>query len=72
MERALDGRGVYAHASTTDSLYHVQLRYELTPRLGVSWDPPTGAGRHQWIGPHVRREFSRRAAEIAAHMAERR
>ena len=67
-----DGRGVYAHASTTDSLYHVQLRYELTRRLGVSWDPPDrGRADISGIGPHVRREFSRRAAEIAAHMAER-
>ncbi|HXQ58451.1 MAG TPA: relaxase domain-containing protein, partial [Acidimicrobiales bacterium] len=26
---ALDGRGLYAHASATDALYHAHLRYEL-------------------------------------------
>jgi conjugative relaxase-like TrwC/TraI family protein len=30
---ALDGRGVYAHASATDALYHCHLRHELTRRL---------------------------------------
>ena len=69
---ALDGRGVYAHASATDALYHVQLRYELTRRLGVSWDPPDrGRADISGIGPEVRRAFSRRAAEIASHLAER-
>ncbi|HEY7947523.1 MAG TPA: MobF family relaxase [Acidimicrobiales bacterium] len=69
---ALDGRGVYAHASATDALYHVHLRYELSRRLGVSWDPPDrGRADIAGIGPHVRREFSRRAAAIAAHLAER-
>lgn len=69
---ALDGRGVYAHASATDALYHVHLRDELTRRLGVSWDPPDrGRADIAGIGPEVRREFSRRAAEIAAHLAER-
>jgi conjugative relaxase-like TrwC/TraI family protein len=69
---ALDGRGVYAHASATDALYHVHLRYELSRRLGVSWDPPDrGRADIAGIGPHVRREFSRRAAAIADHLAER-
>jgi len=69
---ALDGRGVYAHASATDALYHVHLRYELSRRLGVSWDPPDrGRSDIAGIGGEVRQEFSRRAAEIAAHLAER-
>jgi hypothetical protein len=69
---ALDGRGVYAHASATDALYHVHLRYELTRRLGVVWDPPDrGRADICGIGPEVRRQFSRRAAEITAHLAER-
>jgi conjugative relaxase-like TrwC/TraI family protein len=69
---ALDGRGVYAHASATDALYHVHLRHELSRRLGVTWETPRG-GRADigGIGPEVRREFSRRAAEITAHLAER-
>jgi len=69
---ALDGRGVYAHASATDALYHSHLRHELSRRLGVAWGP-TDRGRADidGIGPEARREFSRRAADIYAHMAER-
>jgi len=69
---ALDGRGVYAHASATDALYHVHLRDELSRRLGVAWTPPDrGRSDIAGIGPEARREFSRRAAQIAAHMTER-
>jgi hypothetical protein len=69
---ALDGRGVYAHASATDALYHADLRFELTRRLGVAWNPPDrGRADIAGIGPEARREFSRRSADIAAHLAER-
>jgi conjugative relaxase-like TrwC/TraI family protein len=69
---ALDGRGVYAHASATDALYHSQLRYELTRRLGVAWEKPDrGRADIAGVAPEVRREFSRRAAEIAAHLVGR-
>jgi conjugative relaxase-like TrwC/TraI family protein len=68
---ALDGRGVYAHASTTDGLYHADLRFELTRRLGVAWNPPDrGRADIAGIAPEVRREFSRRATDIAAHLTE--
>jgi len=69
---AIDGRGVYAHVGAAGSLYHSQLRHELTERLGVSWEPLRG-GRADIAGiaPHVRREFSQRAAEIEAHLADR-
>ncbi|HXQ44679.1 MAG TPA: MobF family relaxase [Acidimicrobiales bacterium] len=69
---ALDGRGVYAHASAVDALYHCHLRHELTTRLGVTWDSPDrGRADITGIGPEVRREFSRRASQIATHLAER-
>jgi conjugative relaxase-like TrwC/TraI family protein len=69
---ALDRRGVYAHASATDALYHAHLRFELTRALGVAWNPlDRGRADMAGIGPEARREFSRRAAEIAAHLAER-
>ena len=69
---ALDGRGVYAHIGAAGSLYQVQLRYELTRRLRVSWEPPSrGRADICGIGPEVRREFSQRAAQIQAHLAER-
>jgi len=69
---ALDGRGLYAHMSTADALYHSHLRYELTRRLGVAWTlPDRGRADIAGIGPEARREFSRRAAQIADHLAER-
>ena len=69
---ALDGRGVYAHASATDALYHAHLRYELTRRLGVAWETPDrGRADIAGVAPEVRREFSRRTAEIRAHLAGR-
>jgi conjugative relaxase-like TrwC/TraI family protein len=69
---ALDGRGVYAHASATDALYHAHLRYELTNRLGIAWNPlDRGRADIAGIVPEARREFSRRATQIAAHLAER-
>jgi conjugative relaxase-like TrwC/TraI family protein len=69
---ALDGRGVYAHASATDALYHSHLRYELTRRLGLAWETPDrGRADVAGVAPEVRREFSRRAAEIRAHLADR-
>ncbi|HTZ07785.1 MAG TPA: MobF family relaxase, partial [Acidimicrobiales bacterium] len=69
---ALDGRGVYAHAGAADALYHVQLRHELTSRLGVGWGPlRRGRADVAGIGPEVRAAFSRRSAAIAAHLAQR-
>jgi len=69
---ALDGRGLYAHASAVDALYHAHLRYELTRRLGVAWDlPDRGRADIAGIAPGARREFSRRSAQIAGHLAER-
>ena len=69
---ALDGRGVYAHASATDALYHAHLRHELTSRLGVAWNSlDRGRADITGIAPEARREFSRRATQIASHLAER-
>jgi conjugative relaxase-like TrwC/TraI family protein len=69
---ALDGRGVYAHMSAADALYHSHLRHELTRRLGVAWNlPDRGRADIAGIGPEARREFSRRATQIADHLTER-
>jgi conjugative relaxase-like TrwC/TraI family protein len=63
---ALDGRGIYAHRAATDSLYHCQLRYELTTALGVQWGRlDRGRADIVGIGPEARRAFSSRAAQIA-------
>ena len=69
---ALDGRGLYAHAAAAGALFHVQLRHELTTRLGVRWEPlRAGRGDIEGIGLEPRRAFSQRAAAIAAHLTER-
>lgn len=69
---ALDGRGVYAHASAAGALYQAQLRHELTATLGVAWGTPS-RGRADLAGvpSDVRRAFSQRSEQIAAHLAER-
>lgn len=66
---ALDGRGIYAHAGAAGALYHAQLRHELTTSLGVDWGPLVG-GRADVAGVSeaARHAFSRRSAEIAAHL----
>jgi conjugative relaxase-like TrwC/TraI family protein len=69
---ALDGRGLYAHSPAAGALYHAQLRHELTTRLGVAWEPlRQGRADVVGIGPEARGAFSRRAAAIAEHLAER-
>jgi conjugative relaxase-like TrwC/TraI family protein len=37
--RTLDSRRLYAYAKTAGVLYQAQLRWELTRRLGVAWQP---------------------------------
>jgi conjugative relaxase-like TrwC/TraI family protein len=69
---ALDSRGVYAHSPAAGAVYHAQLRYELTSRLGVAWEPlDRGRADVAGIGPEARRAFSVRSTQIAAHLAER-
>lgn len=69
--RALDGRGIYAHARAIAGLYHAQLRYELTQRLGVEWGPlDRGRADIAGITREVRREFSTRSAQISADLVD--
>jgi conjugative relaxase-like TrwC/TraI family protein len=69
---ALDGRGIYAHAAAAGSLYHAQLRHELTARLGVAFEPlRNGRADVAGIAPETRRAFSQRSAAIAEHLAAR-
>jgi conjugative relaxase-like TrwC/TraI family protein len=69
---ALDGRGIYAHAGAAGAVYHAQLRHELSASLGVDWGPLRG-GRADvaGVGDEARLAFSRRSAEIAAHLEAR-
>lgn len=64
--RALDGRGMFAHRAAADAVYHAELRFALTARLGVRFGPVLhGRADIEGIGPEVRAAFSQRAAAIA-------
>jgi conjugative relaxase-like TrwC/TraI family protein len=69
---ALDARPLYGWAKTVGYLYEAQLRVELTWRLGVEWTPVRrGIADIKGIPKKTLRAFSRRRAEIEAHLAER-
>jgi conjugative relaxase-like TrwC/TraI family protein len=69
---ALDARPLYGWAKTVGYLYEAQLRAELTRRLGVEWTQVRrGIADIKGIPKMTLRAFSRRRAEIQAHMAER-
>jgi conjugative relaxase-like TrwC/TraI family protein len=69
---ALDARPLYGWAKTVGYLYEATLRDELTRRLGVEWTPVRrGIADIAGIPKKTLRAFSRRRAEIEAHMAER-
>ncbi len=66
---ALDGRGLYAHRSAADALYHAVLRYELASSLGVEWNAPVrGRADIKGISRDVIEEFSTRRAQIYDHL----
>jgi len=69
---ALDARPLYGWAKTVGYLYEAKLRDELTRSLGVEWTPVRrGIADIKGIPKKTLRAFSRRRAEIEAHMAER-
>lgn len=66
---ALDARGVYAHRAAADSLYHSQLRHELTSVLGVRWGRlDHGRADIAGIGSEARSAFSSRSRQIALNL----
>ncbi len=70
--RTLDGRLLYTHAKTAGYLYQVQLRHQLTRRLGIEWGPVTrGYAEVTGIPRQVLEGFSRRRREIVEQLAER-
>lgn len=63
--RAIDGRGLFAHAKTAGYLAGAQLRHELTERLGVVWDDPhNGLADITGIDRDTIEAFSKRSQEI--------
>jgi conjugative relaxase-like TrwC/TraI family protein len=70
--RALDGDLLLrTHRLAAGSLYQAQLRYELTARLGVDWQPAVkGMAEIRGVSDAVLRAFSTRRAQVVAHLAE--
>lgn len=70
--RTLDARALYVHAKTAGYLYQAHLRFELTRRLGVAWQPvERGSADIEGVSAEVVRSFSRRRAQIEHRLAER-
>ena len=68
---ALDARPLYAWCKPVGHLYRAQLRYELTTRLGVQWEPPVkGLAEMSGFNPKVLRAFSTRRREIEQELKE--
>ena len=66
---ALDGRPLYSWLSPVGHLYEAHLRWELTRRLGVGWQPVSnGIADVAGIDRTVIREFSTRRKEIEVHL----
>ena len=70
--RTLDSRKLYAHAKTAGVLYQAHLRFELTRRLGVGWQPVVnGVADIDGFDRELIETFSQRRAAIVAHMTDR-
>ena len=70
--RTLDSRKLFAHAKTAGVLYQAHLRYELTRRLGVVWQPVlNGVADIDGVDRPLIETFSQRRAQIVAHMTAR-
>lgn len=68
---ALDARPLYAWCRTVGFLYQAQLRYELSSRLGVRWQPVSkGMAEIAGFERAVLREFSTRRREIERELAD--
>jgi Ti-type conjugative transfer relaxase TraA len=70
--RTLDSRRLYAHAKTAGVLYQAQLRWELTRRLGVAWQPvANGVADIAGVDRPLIAAFSARRAAIVEQLAAR-
>jgi Ti-type conjugative transfer relaxase TraA len=70
--RTLDSRRLYAHAKTAGVLYQAQLRWELTRRLGVGWQPVVnGVADIAGVDRQLIEAFSTRRAAIVEQLAAR-
>jgi conjugative relaxase-like TrwC/TraI family protein len=70
--RTLDSRKLFAHAKTAGILYQAQLRFELTRRLGVAWQPVVnGHADIDGVDRQLIETFSQRRAQIIELMTAR-
>lgn len=69
--RHLDATGLYLECRTAGALYETHLRYELTSRIGVEWQPLQGRcwSDLRGLDQGVIRDFSQRSTQISAGMA---
>ena len=67
---ALDATALYGWAKAAGSVYQEELRRRLSERLGVGWGPDRNGCREMTgIGEAHLRAFSKRTAQIEAHLA---
>ena len=67
--RAVDGRGLYAHAHAAGALYDAVLRHGVTTRAGLDWTRrSSGAWELSAVDPLVLGAMSARRAEILSHL----
>lgn len=67
--RAIDGRGLYAHARAAGALYDAHLRDRIGSELGLAWTARTsGAYELAAVDPTAIGIFSARRAEIREHL----
>ncbi len=67
---ALDARTIKLDQRTLSSLYHANLRTELTRRLGVQWNPPVhGIAEIAGVDPAILEHFSARTRQMEARLA---
>jgi conjugative relaxase-like TrwC/TraI family protein len=70
--RAVDGRGLYAHARAAGALYDAHLRHGLRAATGLEWSSRrNGAYELRCVDPTLVGAFSLRQAEIREHLHER-
>ncbi len=69
--RTIDSKGLYDHARTAGFLYQVELRHQLSARLGVDWTTvERGVADIVGVHPGLIDLFSKRRAAIEAELAE--
>jgi conjugative relaxase-like TrwC/TraI family protein len=69
---ALDARTIKIDQRTLSSLYHANLRSELTGRLGVEWrQPENGIAEIEGIPDDVLAEFSQRSRDVDRRLTKK-